>query len=307
MQWLYDTAAGRGLLAGMAAFRELARAKINLDLHVLGRRPDGYHEVDSLIAFTAFGDTVDITAASQLTVSLAGPFAEGVPVDDDNLVLRAARAFQALTGSRQGAALVVTKNIPVAAGLGGGSADAGATLRGLCRLWQVAPPVQDLLALATSLGADVPACVGSRPVRGTGTGTALVPLALPAGVGVVLVNPRVPLPTAVVFRALHPPFGAAPSELPARLDRDMLIAALAMRRNDLETPAISVCPVIANVLAALRSLPSCRLARMSGSGASCFGLFADGPSAAAAAARLTASHPAWWVQATVLDTIIPAG
>ena len=291
----------------MAAIRELARAKINLDLHVLGRRPDGYHTVDTLIAFTAFGDTVDVAAAPDFTLSLAGPFAAGLPADDDNLVLKAARGLQALAGVRAGAALTVAKNIPAAAGLGGGSADAGATLRGLCRLWRIAPPAQDLQALAASLGADVPACLGSRPVRGTGIGTDVAPLTLPVGIGVVLVNPRVPLPTATVFRGLRSPFGAAPSDLPPIPGNDDLIAALTLRRNDLEAPAIAACPVIAAVLAGLRALPGCRLARMSGSGASCFGLFADLLATDGAAARLAAAHSAWWVQATMLDSVSPAG
>ena len=287
----------------MTAIRERARAKINLDLHVLGRRPDGYHTVDTLIAFTAFGDTVDMAPAPTLSLSLTGPFAAGLPVDDDNLALKAARGLQSLAGIRAGAALRVAKNIPAAAGLGGGSADAGAALRGLCRLWQIAPPHPDLLALAASLGADVPACLGSLPVRGTGTGTVLAPLALPAGMGIILVNPRVSLPTSAVFSGLCPPFGAAPSDLPAGLDRHVLIAALALRRNDLEVPAIAACPAIADVLAALRALPACWLARMSGSGASCFGVFDSLPAAEAAAAALAADRPAWWVQATVLDSL----
>ena len=287
----------------MAAIRERARAKINLDLHVLGRRPDGYHTVDTLIAFTAFGDTVDMAPAPTLSLSLTGPFAAGLPVDDDNLALKAARGLQSLAGIRAGAALRVAKNIPAAAGLGGGSADAGAALRGLCRLWQIAPPHPDLLALAASLGADVPACLGSLSVRGTGTGTVLAPLALPAGMGIILVNPRVSLPTSAVFSGLCPPFGAAPSDLPAGLDRHVLIAALALRRNDLEVPAIAACPAIADVLAALRALPACWLARMSGSGASCFGVFDSLPAAEAAAAALAADRPAWWVQATVLDSL----
>lgn len=291
----------------MAAIRERARAKVNLDLHVLGRRPDGYHTVDTLIAFTAFGDTVDMEPAPTLSLSLTGPFAAGLPVDDDNLVLKAARGLQSLAGIRAGASLRVAKNIPAAAGLGGGSADAGAALRGLCRLWQIAPPAPDLLALAASLGADVPACLGSQPVRGTGTGTDLAPLVLPAGVGCILVNPRVSLTTATVFRGLRAPFGAAPSPLVNGMDRHALMAALALRRNDLEVPAIAACPEIADVLAALRALPACWLARMSGSGASCFGVFDSLPAAEAAAAALAADRPAWWVQATVLDSPGPAG
>lgn len=290
----------------MAQIRELARAKINLDLHVLGRRPDGYHDIDSLMAFTAFGDVVTIDPAPELTLSLTGPFAAGLPVDETNLVLQAARGLQAITGVRAGATLAVTKLIPAAAGLGGGSADAGATLRGLCRLWGVTPAPGVLTRLAASLGADVPACLSSRPVRATGIGEHLEPLALPDGLGVLLVNPRLPLPTATVFRLLQGPFDAVPGPL-ARLDRDGLAAALASRRNDLETPAIAACPAIADVLAALRGLPGCRLARMSGSGASCFALFADVDAAGDAGGRLAVHHPDWWVQATTLDSAAAEG
>ena len=290
----------------MAHIRELARAKINLDLHVLGRRPDGYHDIDSLMAFTAFGDVVDIDPAPGLILTLSGPFAAGLPVDETNLVLRAARGLQAVTGIRAGAMLAVTKLIPSAAGLGGGSADAGATLRGLCRLWGVTPAQDVLTKLAASLGADVPACLSSRPVRATGIGEQLESLVLPAGLGVLLVNPRLPLPTAAVFRGLRAPFAAVPGP-PARLDRDGLPAALASRRNDLELPAIAVCPAIAEVLAALRSLPGCRLVRMSGSGASCFALFADADAAHDAGERLAVYHADWWIQATTLDSAAAEG
>lgn len=285
----------------MAEIHELARAKINLDLHVLGRRADGYHEIDSLMAFTAFGDVVTIVPAPALTLSLDGPFAAGLPVDETNLVIRAARGLQSITGIRAGASLAVTKNIPAAAGLGGGSADAGATLRGLCRLWRITPPADGLDRLAASLGADVPACLHSRPVRATGIGEKLEPLALPEGLGVLLVNPRQPLATATVFQGVRAPFAVAPN-LPARLDRNELLAALLSRRNDLEAPAIAACPAVADVLMALRGLPGCRIARMSGSGATCFALFADAAAAQAAGARLAADQPGWWIQATVFDS-----
>jgi len=253
------------------------------------------------MAFTAFGDDVDIDPVFALILTLTGLFAAGLPADETNLVLRAARGLQAITGVRAGAALAVTKNIPAAAGLGGGSADAGATLRGLCRLWRVEPPAGALDRLAASLGADVPACLHGRPVRATGIGERLVPLELPHGLGVLLVNPRQPLPTATVFRGVQAPFARAPS-LPARLDHDGLLLALLSRRNDLEAPAIAACPAIADVLVALRGLPGCRIARMSGSGASCFALFAGAEAAEAARAQLAADQPGWWIQATTLDS-----
>jgi 4-diphosphocytidyl-2-C-methyl-D-erythritol kinase len=208
-------------------------------------------------------------------------------------VLRAARALAAAAGIPPCARLTLTKNLPVASGIGGGSADAAATLRVLQRLWNVRLPASAMLALATGLGADVPVCLASIPMRMAGIGEALSPApALPA-CGIVLANPGVPVSTPAVFRARTGSFSAPASLLSAWPGFDAMAADLARLGNDLEAPAVSICPAIGEVLAALRTLPGCRLARMSGSGSTCFALFPDTPAAEAAAAALR--HPGWWV------------
>jgi len=280
-----------------AALVEAAPAKLNLYLHVVGRRADGYHLLDSLVAFTEHGDVVRATPAPRLGLRLDGPFAEGLDGGADNLALKAAAALQARTGAA-GAALVLTKNLPVAAGLGGGSADAAATLRALSRLWHADPGEAALLEIAATLGADVPVCVRGVPAYfgGIGDELAAAPRLPPAGI--VLVHPRIPLPTAQVFAARRGPFSA-----PARLsegprDAAGLAALLARRRNDLEPAARELVPAIATVLEALGASPGCRLARMAGSGATCFGIYDNPVAAAAAVGWLGARERAWWIQAT---------
>jgi 4-diphosphocytidyl-2-C-methyl-D-erythritol kinase len=272
------------------ATEAFAPAKINLTLHVTGQRADGYHLLDSLVAFADVGDRITAEVADELTLRLTGPQAAALDADVDNLVLRAARLF----GARRGAALVLDKVLPVASGIGGGSADAAATLQALSRLWGVSlPPAAEILRL----GADVPVCLAGRPVRMTGVGEGLHPLAhpLPAA-SLVLANPGIALPTPTVFAALtrrdHAPM---PRDLPRLADVAELAAFLAMMRNDLEPAAVSLAPVIARVRAALSAQPGCLISRMSGSGATCFGLFPDPLTAAAAAAALRRAEPAWWV------------
>jgi 4-diphosphocytidyl-2-C-methyl-D-erythritol kinase len=267
---------------------EAAPAKLNLFLHVTGRRDDGYHLLDSLAVFSALADTLTATEADALTLSVTGPFAPAAGRGDDNLVLRAARALS----PRHGASLTLGKMIPVAAGLGGGSSDAAAALRLLARLWHMPPPTP---ALAVTLGADVPVCLSPAPARMQGIGEVLSPApALPAGLGLVLANPRVPLATPPVFSARSGPFDA-PVSLPARFaDAADLAAFLATTRNGLEDAAVSLCPVIATVRAACAALPGALLARMSGSGPTCFALFATVAEAERAAGLLTAREPGWW-------------
>ena len=268
-----------------------AQAKINLTLHVTGQRADGYHLLDSLVVFAAVGDTVRAEPADRLTLEIVGPQAGALPVADDNLVLRAARAM-----GGQGARLTLDKRLPVASGIGGGSADAAAALVALAALWQVPLPAP---AAVLKLGADVPVCLAGRAVRMGGVGEVLTPLdhPLPAA-WMVLANPGVSVPTPPVFKALtrrdNPPM---PDVLPAFASAADLAAFLATMRNDLEAPAIALAPVIAQVKAALAAQPGCLLARMSGSGATCFGLFADEGAARAGAARLAAQEPGWWVEA----------
>lgn len=274
----------------------LARAKINLSLHVTGQRGDGYHLLDSLVVFVEWGDRITCTPAKNLTLTLRGPEAGGLTVGEDNLVLRAARAF----GDSAGAAITLDKELPVASGIGGGSADAAATLVALSRLW--GRPMPDA-ATVLALGADVPVCLAGQPARMQGIGEHVTPLAQPLPeAALVLVNPRVQVSTPAVFKALaRKDNPSMPAVLPRLSGVAELAAFLQMQRNDLEAPAIALEPVIATAKRALGGQPGCHLARMSGSGATCFGLFADPLSAAAAASALRAAHPEWWVQSAAIS------
>jgi len=270
---------------------ETAHAKLNLALHVRARRPDGYHELESLFAFCADGDGLRGAAREDGALSLAieGPFAEDLDAGEDNLVLRAARALQAASAAGQGADLILDKRLPIAAGIGGGSADAAAALRLLVRLWGIRPASIDFPAIAAALGADVPACLGSATVFGTGTGERLEPVDLDlAGMPLLLVNPLLPCPTGPVYGGWD------------GIDRGPLDPAQWRRgRNDLAASAIALVPEIDDVLAVLRAqLPT--LARMSGSGATCFALFADDAQRDASAHRIADDHPDWWVMASHL-------
>jgi 4-diphosphocytidyl-2-C-methyl-D-erythritol kinase len=271
-----------------AAAAEFAPAKVNLALHVVGRRRDGYHLLDSLVAFPRLGDLVEAEPDSGVSLAIDGPFARDLPKDSSNLVLRAAAL---MAGAGRGAALRLTKNLPVASGIGGGSADAAATLRLLTRLWDKPLPEP---AAVLGLGADVPVCLDARAARMTGIGERLQPLALPP-FWMVLANPGVAVATAAVFaglrRSANPPLAA----VPALGDVDALAAFLATQRNDLELPASALAPAISEALAALAAQPGCRLARMSGSGATCFGLFASEPAALAAAKQVAKARRDWWV------------
>lgn len=271
----------------MATESEFAPAKVNLTLHVTGRRGDGYHLLDSLVAFAGVGDRVTVVPGEGLT--LTGPQAAGLSAGPDNLCLRAADVMGG------GVAVTLDKVLPVASGIGGGSADAAAVLRAMVRLGRSLPAADKVLAL----GADVPVCLAGRAVRMTGVGEGLTPVTLPPA-WLVLANPGVAVSTADVFRALarrdNPPMPA----LPKLRDAPELAAFLAMARNDLEAPATAVAPVIASVRHALTAQPGCLFARMSGSGATCFGLFPDGLTAAAAARALRGAHPGWWAEAAPL-------
>lgn len=264
-----------------------APAKINLTLHVTGQRADGYHLLDSLVVFTDIGDTVHVAPAPELTLTIEGPEAQGLRAEPDNLVLRAARL---LVG--EGAAVTLTKRLPVSSGIGGGSTDAAASLKALARLWDCPLPSAEAVL---SLGADVPVCLAAEPTRMSGIGETLGPVPVLPDMEIVLLNPRVAVPTPAVFRALerktNPPMPAA---LPAWPGFDRFVAWLRTQRNDLEPAAIAQAPVIADVLTALRST-DCAFAGMSGSGATCFGLFpADGHSAQTAASELRRACPQWW-------------
>ena len=288
-----------------------APAKINLWLHVLGCRPDGYHLLDSLVVFADTGDEVAAAPADGLSLTVEGSFAASLPAADDNLVLRAARLLAAETGTTAGARLVLTKRLPVASGIGGGSADAAAALEALARLWRLDPGAGRLAALGLQLGADVPVCLGGRPAFVGGIGESIVAAPPLPPVSLLLVNPGAALATAAVFRARTESgaaFGdAAPRWTSAPTDAAALAARLAGTRNDLTDAACGLVPAIRAALAAIASLPGCLLARMSGSGATCFGLFGSMPAAEAGAAALAAAHPRWWIVPTALRGAATAG
>jgi 4-diphosphocytidyl-2-C-methyl-D-erythritol kinase len=268
-----------------------APAKVNLTLHVTGRRDDGYHLLDSLVVFAGVGDRLRLTPAAATALTVGGPSAAGVPTDGSNLILRAA----ALMGGPP-VAIHLDKCLPPASGIGGGSADAAATLRALEQMGR--QRVSDFEAGVLRLGADVPVCLAGRPCRMEGIGERLSPAPALPPVWLVLVNPGCPVPTGAVFAALQGRFGAGMGTMPERFaDAPDLADWLSVQRNDLQPPALTLAPPVADALAALSVTAGCLLARMSGSGGTCFGLFADEPTARAAAARITTAEPGWWVAA----------
>jgi 4-diphosphocytidyl-2-C-methyl-D-erythritol kinase len=281
--------------AASGAVVERAPAKVNLTLQVTGRRADGYHELESLVVFADVGDDLRIEPADGLTLTVDGPFAAGLAGEGDNLVLRAARALAHRAGNAPGTAMTLTKNLPVASGIGGGSADAAAALRGLFRVWNLTLPAAELAALALSLGADVPVCLRGEPVVMSGIGEALQPVPAVPPLWLLLVNPGVAVSTPAVFKALAGAFSMVTEPRLPPPDPAGFIAWVAARGNDLEAPACRLAPAVGAVLAALRQRPDCLLARMSGSGATCFGVFASGAAARAGAAAVAARNPDWWV------------
>jgi 4-diphosphocytidyl-2-C-methyl-D-erythritol kinase len=288
----------------MAKLVEHAPAKVNLTLAVLGRRADGYHLLDSLVAFAREGDRLGFVPGGALSLRVRGGTAEQAGPLDDNLVLKAARALAAEFPRLRLGRFTLDKRLPVAAGLGGGSSDAAAALRLLARANRIKRSDPRLLRIAASVGADVPVCLDPRPRRMRGIGELLSsPLPIPP-LPAVLVNPGVAVPTKDVFAKLGlkpagPKKRADPAQ-PLPRERSRLIEALTAQRNDLEPAAIQIQPMIAKVLDSLRAEPGCGLARMSGSGATCFAVFATSRQAAAAARSLAAAHPRWWVKATVI-------
>jgi 4-diphosphocytidyl-2-C-methyl-D-erythritol kinase len=286
----------------LAAF---APAKVNLTLHVLGRRPDGYHELESLVAFADIGDRLTLVAGEGLALDVVGPTAVAAGADSDNLVLKAARALQErIAGVRLGR-FSLEKQLPVAAGLGGGSSDAAAALRLIAQANGLALTDERVRDAARATGADVPVCLEPKARMMRGIGEILSPpIALPP-LPAVLINPGVAVPTKDVFKALAAPMLSGPPQpddfFAIEVDAAALISVLAARRNDLEPPAVRLQPVIADVLGELRRASGCALARMSGSGATCFGLFNSAPAAEAAAQKIQAAHLTWWVRATAFS------
>lgn len=271
---------------------ELAPAKVNLFLRVTGKRADGYHLLDSLAVFAGIADRLTFAPSEALSLTVIGRFAPSLAAEADNLVLRAARMLAANSGVKPFGALGLDKQIPVASGIGGGSADAAAALRLLCRAWRLDPPDTVLNRIAAALGADVPVCLHCRPMRMRGVGEILTAAPALPPCGLLLVNPGIALSTVSVFRARA---GGYTSEamLPDGWDSAQQMAAcLSGLTNDLDAAAISLVPAIRDVLHAIAGTRGCLLARMSGSGATCFGLFANPPEAAAAASEL--ARPGWW-------------
>lgn len=275
-----------------------APAKVNLYLHVTGRRADGYHLLDSLVAFADIGDRLTVQPAGALSLEISGPEAADLAATgDDNLVLRAARLLAEHAAISCGAALLLEKNLPIAAGIGGGSSDAAATLRALRRHWRLPIGDETLLALAAKLGADVPACLFGRSAWVGGIGEQIEAAETLPEAGIVLANPRRALPTAAVFAARHGGFGETGRFDPMPADAEGLARILRLRRNDLTPAATDLVPEIGAVLARLGALPGALLARMSGSGTTCFALFGDRAAAARARAALAAAEPRWWCAA----------
>jgi 4-diphosphocytidyl-2-C-methyl-D-erythritol kinase len=287
---------------------ENAPAKINLSLRVLGRRADGYHDIESLVAFADVCDRLTLALGGALTLTVSGPSAVQTGADADNLVIKAARALAARVADLRAGAFGLEKSLPVAAGLGGGSADAAAALRLLARANKIPTDDPRLCDAARATGADVPVCLDPRPRLMRGIGDILsAPLPLPR-LHALLVNPGVAVPTKRVFAGWAPAANSARDRSTAVdfvatakvQNEQQLIDWLAGQVNDLEAPAIALAPAIADVLTALRGASGCRLARMSGSGATCFALFASAAQTAAAGKNLRTQFPGWWVSETVL-------
>jgi 4-diphosphocytidyl-2-C-methyl-D-erythritol kinase len=297
-------------IAESAALVELARAKVNLTLRVVGRRVDGYHDLESVVAFAECADRLTLSPGPQLQLEVTGPLASACGELSDNLVLKAARLLGERVAGLKVGRFTLDKVLPVAAGIGGGSADAAAALRLLARTNGLSIDDPRLIEVTRLTGADVPVCLASRGCVMTGVGETLAPLGLPK-LPCVLVNPRVGVATKQVFEGL----GLRSGELRVGVNdviealiwpadgastRDW-IGALASGTNDLESPAIKVQPVIDEVLSALRAAAGARVVRMSGSGATCFAIFDDAAAAQAASEMLEATHPQWWVHAGALS------
>lgn len=276
----------------------LAPAKINLALHVTGRRADGYHLLDSIAVFADIGDRISIEPADELRIILSGPFAAHAPGDRTDLSWRAAMAFFAKAGLQPGATIRVEKNIPAGAGLGGGSADAAAVLAGLNEHFRAGASQDELKAIGLKIGADVPMCLEGRALRARGIGEEILPVEGWPALPMVLAWPGRPVSTAEVFSALQRRDNPPLSEPPRVTTPAELASWLAGCRNDLEAPALAVAPGIGEALNALSATDGCLLARMSGSGSACFALCATRGEADAAAGELKAKAPAWWIAAT---------
>ncbi|WP_417460192.1 4-(cytidine 5'-diphospho)-2-C-methyl-D-erythritol kinase [Kordiimonas sp.] len=281
----------------------IAPAKVNLFLHITGRRDDGYHLLESLFAFTRQGDEITLKVAPELSLEITGPFSSKFTGNArDNLVFKAALALAQAAGIGAGAEITLKKNLPIAAGIGGGSADAAATLRGLNELWRLGLPFTELEAIAYGLGADVPACLYDTPQFVEGVGEKLTPLTLSWQAGIVLVNPGVMLSTPAVFKAFKEAGSHFDAPLACMEPWTSVLALTEHSQNSLERAAVSACAEVDEALQALKGLEGVQLARMSGSGATCFALFETKGVAEHVAQAIKNKHPGWWVMADELLT-----
>jgi 4-diphosphocytidyl-2-C-methyl-D-erythritol kinase len=279
----------------VTTIRANAPAKVNLTLHVTGQRDDGYHLLDSLVVFADVADHLTATSASDLTLNVTGPFAQGVPVDRTNLMMRAAEVLRAAFGITDGAAMTLEKNLPHAAGIGSGSSDAAAALGMLAKLWDV-PLLPAEARQVLALGADVPVCMHApSAVRMSGIGDVLSPLPALPDCALVLVRPPVDVPTGAVFNGLATKHGTPMSTLPEGLNFVDFVTWLAAQRNDLQAPAKVLAPQIATTIAALDALPDVAFAGMSGSGATCFALVQDLETARRVAGVMQTVYRDWWI------------
>ena len=278
----------------LSSVSETAKAKINLALHVLGRRADGYHELDSIVAFANFGDQLRLEISDKLELHIDGPFAQELPKAEDNMVIKAWHVLHQHFQNLPAVKVALTKNLPIASGIGGGSADAAAMLRGLLRLMDENLSHDEIANLAKNLGADVPVCLHETACRMQGIGEIVTPLSIALPRAIVLINPLKPCSTANVFTHLGLAKGQTHlSEIDLTLPSQW--------RNDLTIAALSTQPAIAQVLRALQSEPAFTAFRMSGSGATCFGLVSSMAQASSAVARLSVKNPNWWVRAAELS------
>ena len=282
-------------------FSTFAPAKINLYLHITGRRDNGYHELDSLVVFANVGDRIRAKPAKKTTLEISGPYAGALESCDGNLVLRAFKALSAYVGSKANIGLRLEKNLPVASGIGGGSADASAVIKTLLELWEIHLDERDLFELALNLGADVPACLLGKPAYMSGVGEILEPVEKLPALPAVLVNPDIQISTSAVFKgySLSTSESGHINDMPD--DIESLVSILEGRRNDLYNTANDIVPEIANVLAMLESTSGCLLARMSGSGATCFGIYRNNADAQVAADMISGIKPYWWVVPTIFQ------
>ena len=279
-----------------------APAKINLYLHITGKRDDGFHLLDSLVAFADYGDQISVKPAEHLTLTIKGPFSNGLSTGGDNLVLKAAYLLADFIGLKAKADITLSKNLPVASGIGGGSADAAATLLALAELWRISPSLQDLMGLAENLGSDVPVCLTRTPSFISGIGEKIAPAPALPDTWLVLVNPNTPVSTPEVFAQRKGDF-SSPQPFNKKVKSAIEFAnLLAGYQNSLTSAAIFNAAVIQDVLIVLEEVPGQLLTRLSGSGATCFSIFATKDEADSAAISLQMKYPHWWIKSVTLGS-----